>query len=39
MERSEEMSHGGATGFKPQEGISFQRIPEDESLFVDAAGP
>ncbi len=32
MERSEEMSHGGATGFKPPEGISFQRIPEDESL-------
>ena len=32
MERTEEMSHGGATGFEPQEGISFQRIPPDESL-------
>lgn len=32
MERSEEMSHGGATGFKPPEGISFHRIPKDKSL-------
>ncbi len=32
MERTEEMSHGGATGFEPQEGISFQRVPPDESL-------
>ena len=32
MERSEELSHGGATGFKPPEGISFQRIPPDKSL-------
>jgi 4,5-dihydroxyphthalate decarboxylase len=32
MERSEEMSHGGATGFKPPPGISFQRIPPDKSL-------
>ena len=32
MERSEELSHGGATGFRPPEGISFQRIPNDKSL-------
>jgi 4,5-dihydroxyphthalate decarboxylase len=32
MERTEELSHGGATGFKPPEGISFQRIPPDKSL-------
>ena len=32
MERSEEMSHGGVTGFQPAEGISFARIPETESL-------
>lgn len=32
MERTEEMSHGGVTGFKPPDGISFQRIPSDKSL-------
>jgi 4,5-dihydroxyphthalate decarboxylase len=32
MERSEELSHGGATGFTPPPGISFNRIPEDKSL-------
>lgn len=32
MERSEALSHGGATGFQPPEGISFQRIPPDKSL-------
>ena len=32
MERSEEMSHGGATGFKPPQGISFNRIPPNKSL-------
>ncbi|HXF76682.1 MAG TPA: ABC transporter substrate-binding protein [Methylomirabilota bacterium] len=32
MERSEEMSHGGATGFKPPPGISFNRIPQNKSL-------
>jgi 4,5-dihydroxyphthalate decarboxylase len=32
MERTEEMSHGGATGFKPPPGISFNRIPPDKSL-------
>src|SRR3954464_6025362 len=32
MERTEELSHGGATGFKPPEGISFQRVPRDQSL-------
>lgn len=32
MERSEELSHGGATGFSPPPGISFQRIPPDKSL-------
>ncbi len=32
MERSEELSHGGATGFTPPPGISFQRIALDKSL-------
>lgn len=32
MERTEELSHGGATGFKPMDGIKFHRIPEDKSL-------
>jgi 4,5-dihydroxyphthalate decarboxylase len=32
MERSEALSHGGATGFKPPEGIKFARIPENKSL-------
>jgi 4,5-dihydroxyphthalate decarboxylase len=32
MERSEAFSHGGATGFTPPEGISFNRIPPDKSL-------
>jgi len=32
MERSEEMSHGSATGFKPPVGISFNRISPDKSL-------
>ncbi len=32
MERSEELSHGGATGFAPPPAISFHRIPPDKSL-------
>ena len=32
MERSEELSHGGATGFKPPKGIKFHRVPTDKSL-------
>jgi 4,5-dihydroxyphthalate decarboxylase len=32
MERSEEMSHGSATGFKPPSGISFNRIVQNKSL-------
>ena len=32
MERTEELSHGGATGFTPPEGISFSRVPPDKSL-------
>jgi len=32
MERPEALSHGGATGFKPPDGISFQRVPLDKSL-------
>ena len=32
MERTEELSHGGATGFAPPPGISFHRIPTDKSL-------
>ena len=45
MERTEELSHGGATGFTPPPGISFHRIPPDKSLAsmlvdheLDAAG-
>jgi 4,5-dihydroxyphthalate decarboxylase len=32
MERTEELSHGGQTGFSPPEGISFQRIPTEKSM-------
>jgi 4,5-dihydroxyphthalate decarboxylase len=32
MERAEELSHGGATGFTPPPGISFNRIPPDKSM-------
>jgi 4,5-dihydroxyphthalate decarboxylase len=32
MERTEELSHGSATGFAPPQGISFQRIPPDKSM-------
>jgi len=32
MERTDELSHGGATGFTPPPGISFHRIPPDKSL-------
>jgi 4,5-dihydroxyphthalate decarboxylase len=32
MERSEELSHGGSTGFTPPEGIKFHRIPENKTL-------
>ncbi len=32
MERTEVLSHGGATGFKPMEGIKFHRILEDKSM-------
>jgi 4,5-dihydroxyphthalate decarboxylase len=32
MERTEALSHGGVTGFKPPDGISFQRIPPEKSL-------
>jgi 4,5-dihydroxyphthalate decarboxylase len=32
MERTEEFSHGGATGFTPPPGISFYRIPPDKSM-------
>jgi 4,5-dihydroxyphthalate decarboxylase len=32
MERTEELSHGGQTGFTPPPGISFQRIPTDKSM-------
>ena len=30
MERTEERSHGGATGFQPPAGIRFNRIPGDQ---------
>jgi 4,5-dihydroxyphthalate decarboxylase len=32
MERTDELSHGGATGFVPPPGISLQRIAPDKSL-------
>ncbi|HLN83757.1 MAG TPA: hypothetical protein VK355_09085, partial [Candidatus Binatia bacterium] len=32
MERTEELSHGGITGFTPPAGISFHRIPPEKSL-------
>jgi 4,5-dihydroxyphthalate decarboxylase len=32
MERTEEMSHGGGTGFRPPPGIRFHRIPPDQSI-------
>jgi 4,5-dihydroxyphthalate decarboxylase len=32
MERTEERSHGGATGFQPPAGIRFNRIPGNESI-------
>lgn len=32
MERTAEMSHGGATGFTPPPGISFHRIPPEKSM-------
>ncbi len=38
MERSEEMSHGGATGFRPPAGISFNRIPANKSLASTLVG-
>lgn len=32
MERGEDESHGGATGFRPPEGVRLNRIPRDRSL-------
>jgi 4,5-dihydroxyphthalate decarboxylase len=32
MERSEALSHAGATGFTVPDGIRFNRVPEDDSL-------
>ena len=32
MERTEERSHGGATGFQPPAGVKFHRIPAHESI-------
>jgi 4,5-dihydroxyphthalate decarboxylase len=32
MERSEELSHGGGTGFRPPPGVRFQYIPPDKSI-------
>ncbi len=32
MERTEELSHGGITGFTPPKGISFNRVPPEKSL-------
>jgi 4,5-dihydroxyphthalate decarboxylase len=32
MERTEEVSHGGATGFKPPAGVKLHRIPAEKSM-------
>jgi 4,5-dihydroxyphthalate decarboxylase len=32
MERTDELSHGGATGFTPPPGIAFHRIPPEKSM-------
>jgi 4,5-dihydroxyphthalate decarboxylase len=32
MERTPEMSHGGATGFKPPPGVTVNQIPADKSI-------
>ena len=32
MERTEEVSHGGATGFRPPPGIKLHRIPVEQSM-------
>ena len=32
MERTPELSHGGATGFKPPEGVVLHQIPSDKSV-------
>jgi 4,5-dihydroxyphthalate decarboxylase len=32
MERTPEVSHGGATGFKPPPGVKLHRIPAEESM-------
>jgi 4,5-dihydroxyphthalate decarboxylase len=32
MERTEERSHGGATGFQPPEGVKLNRIPAEKSI-------
>jgi 4,5-dihydroxyphthalate decarboxylase len=32
MERTEEISHGGATGFRPPPGLKFNRIPANDSI-------
>jgi 4,5-dihydroxyphthalate decarboxylase len=32
MERTEDRSHGGATGFEPPEGLTVHRIPEHEDI-------
>jgi 4,5-dihydroxyphthalate decarboxylase len=32
MERPEELSHGGSTGFKPPEGILFHQVPPSKSM-------
>lgn len=40
MERGEELSHGGATGFEAPPGVMLERIPQRESLasMLDAGG-
>jgi 4,5-dihydroxyphthalate decarboxylase len=38
MERTEERSHGGATGFKPPADIEFHYVPEEKNLGTMLAG-
>ena len=32
MERTEQTSHGGATGFQPPEGVTLNRIPQESNI-------
>ena len=34
MERTEQTSHGGATGFQPPEGVTLNRIPQESNIGI-----